>query len=219
MISAREALQRLQEGNQRFVADIRGNSTETSGMRRRALVFDQAPFAIILGCSDSRVPAEIVFDQGLGDLFVIRVAGNVVAASQIGSIEFAAERFGTRLVVVLGHTRCGAVQATLEELDRPSATRSPNLHSIVDRIRPAVETLMETDLRRQPAALMRHAVRANIRASVNQLRHGSHILEQLIARDGLLVVGAEYALETGVVDFFDGVPTGDGVITEFMHLE
>lgn len=219
MISAREALQRLHEGNQRFVADIRGNSTETSGMRRRALVFDQAPFAIILGCSDSRVPAEIVFDQGLGDLFVIRVAGNVVAPSQIGSIEFAADRFGTRLVVVLGHTRCGAVQATLEELDRPSATRSPNLHSIVDRIRPAVETLMETDLRRQPAALMRHAVRANIRASVNQLRHGSQILEQLIARQGLLVVGAEYALETGVVDFFDGVLEGDGVLTEFMHLE
>lgn len=219
MISAREALQRLQDGNQRFVADIRGDDTASNGMRRRALVFDQAPFAIILGCSDSRVPAEIVFDQGLGDLFVIRVAGNVVAASQIGSIEFAAERFGTRLVVVLGHTRCGAVQATLEELDRPSATRSPNLHSIVDRIRPAVETLMETDLRRQPAALMRHAVRANIRASVNQLRHGSHILEQLIARDGLLVVGAEYALETGVVDFFDGVPEGDSVLTEFVHLE
>lgn len=219
MISAREALQRLQEGNQRFVAALRGDGTETNGARRRALVFDQAPFAIILGCSDSRVPAEIVFDQGLGDLFVIRVAGNVVAASQIGSIEFAAERFGTRLVVVLGHTRCGAVQATLEELDRPSATRSPNLHSIVDRIRPAVETLMETDLRRQPAALMRHAVRANIRASVNQLRHGSHILEQLIARDGLLVVGAEYALETGVVDFFDGVPEGNSVLTEFVHLE
>lgn len=219
MISAREALQRLQEGNQRFVADLRGDGTATNGTRRHALVFDQAPFAIILGCSDSRVPAEIVFDQGLGDLFVIRVAGNVVAASQIGSIEFAAERFGTRLVVVLGHTRCGAVQATLEELDRPSATRSPNLHSIVDRIRPAVETLMETDLRRQPAALMGHAVRANIRASVNQLRHGSHILEQLIARDGLLVVGAEYALETGVVDFFDGVPEGDSVLTEFVHLE
>lgn len=219
MISAREALQRLQAGNQRFVADLRGDGTETNGARRHALVFDQAPFAIILGCSDSRVPAEIVFDQGLGDLFVIRVAGNVVAPSQIGSIEFAAERFGTRLVVVLGHTRCGAVQATLEELDRPSATRSPNLHSIVDRIRPAVETLLETDLRRQPATLMHHAVRANIRASVNQLRHGSHILEQLIAREGLLVVGAEYALETGVVDFFDGVPEGDGVITEFMHLE
>lgn len=219
MISAREALQRLQEGNQRFVADLRGDGTETNGVRRHALVFDQAPFAIILGCSDSRVPAEIVFDQGLGDLFVIRVAGNVVAASQIGSIEFAAERFGTRLVVVLGHTRCGAVQATLEELDRPSGTRSPNLHSIVDRIRPAVETLMETDLRRQPATLMHHAVRANIRASVNQLRHGSHILEQLIARDGLLVVGAEYALETGVVDFFDGVPEGDSVLTEFVHLE
>ena len=152
------------------------------------------------------MPAEIVFDQGLGDLFVIRVAGNIVASSQIGSVEFAAERFGTPLVVVLGHSRCGAVLATLEELMRPGEARSRNLRSIVDRVRPSVEALLATELRHDPDALVRHAVRANVRVSANQLRHGSEVLEQLIQRDGLLVVGAEYSLETGVVDFFDGVP-------------
>src|SRR6185437_10362814 len=131
----------------------------------------------ILGCSDSRVPAEIVFDQGLGDLFVIRVAGNIVASSQIGSVEFAAERFGTRLVVVLGHSQCGAVLATLEELRRPREAQSLNLRSIVDRIRPSVESLLATDLRRDVEALVSAAVRANVRSSANQLRHGSEILE------------------------------------------
>ena len=160
----------------------------------------------MLGCSDSRVPAEIVFDQGLGDLFVIRVAGNIVAPSQVGSVEFAAERFGTRLVVVLGHSNCGAILATLEELGRPGGSQSPNLRSIVDRVRPSVAGLLATELRHDPAALVREAVRANIRASADHLRHGSRILEQLIQSDGLLVVGAEYSLETGVVDFFDGLP-------------
>jgi carbonic anhydrase len=202
MVSAREALDRLREGNRRFVAE-RGGDVSTDGRRRRELVVGQAPFAIILGCSDSRVPAEIVFDQGLGDLFVIRVAGNVVAPSQVGSVEFAAERFGTRLVVVLGHSMCGAVQATLEELERPTASRSPNLRSIVDRIRPSVETLLDTGLRQQPEALLAAAVRANIRASCDHLRHGSQIIEQLVQKEGLVVVGAEYSLQTGVVDFFD----------------
>ncbi|MCX6047213.1 MAG: carbonic anhydrase [Chloroflexi bacterium] len=206
MISAREALERLREGNRRFVAELGGNGNHTSQTRRRELVSGQEPLAIILGCSDSRVPAEIVFDQGLGDLFVIRVAGNIVASSQVGSIEFAAERFGTRLVVVLGHSLCGAVQATLEELERPHESRSPNLRSIVDRIRPAVETLLETELRQKPETLLGYAVRANIRASANHLRHGSQILEHLYQKDELLVVGAEYSLETGVVDFFDGLP-------------
>jgi carbonic anhydrase len=166
----------------------------------------QEPFAIILGCSDSRVPAEIVFDQGLGDLFVIRVAGNIVAPSQIGSVEFAASRFSTRLVVVLGHSKCGAILATLEELSRPSEAQSRNLRSIVDRVRPSVEALLMTELRDEPEELIRQAVRANIRASADHLRHGSEVLEQLIQTDGLLVVGAEYCLETGLVDFFDGVP-------------
>lgn len=205
MISAQEALERLQAGNQRFASGVQSLSTLSSRARRSDLVAGQAPFAIILGCSDSRVPAEIVFDQGLGDLFVIRVAGNIIAPSLVGSVEFAADKFGTRLVVVLGHSNCGAIQATLEELERPSAHRSPNLHSIVDRIRPSIQSLLETELKHNPDELFRQAVRANIRTSANHLRHGSRILEKLIAREGLLVVGAEYSLETGIVDFFDGL--------------
>jgi len=206
MISAQEALERLREGNRRFVMDVRRRDTLTGQTRRSELAAGQEPFAIILGCSDSRVPAEIVFDQGLGDLFVIRVAGNIVAPSQIGSVEFAAERFGTRLVVVLGHTECGAVLATIEELGRPSEGQSRNLRSIVDRIRPSVEALLVAEFRDQADALVRKAVRANIRVSADHLRHGSEVLEQSIQKDGLLVVGAEYSLNTGVVDFFDGVP-------------
>ena len=203
MISAREALERLREGNGRFAAGEASTDGLTHWARRHELVSGQEPFAIVLGCSDSRVPAEIVFDQGLGDLFVIRVAGNVVAASQVGSVEFAVERFGTRLIVVLGHTGCGAVLATLEELARSEAQRAPNLRSIVERIRPSVESLLATELREDPAALVEHAVRANVRASADQLRRESGILAQRIASDGVLVVGAEYSLESGVVDFFD----------------
>jgi len=210
MIAAQEALERLREGNRRFVMDVRRRDTLTGQTRRRELAAGQEPFAIILGCSDSRVPAEIVFDQGLGDLFVIRVAGNIVAPSQIGSVEFAAERFGTRLVVVLGHTECGAVLATIEELGRPSEGQSRNLRSIVDRIRPSVEALLVAEFRDQADALVRKAVRANIRVSADHLRHGSEVLEQSIQKDGLLVVGAEYSLNTGVVDFFDGVPGAGG---------
>ena len=206
MIPAREALGRLIEGNRRFASGRGGHDRPTSPARRDELVAGQEPFAIILGCSDSRVPAEIVFDQGLGDLFVIRVAGNVVAASQVGSVEFAAARYGTRLVVVLGHSQCGAILATLEELQQSTENRSRNLRSIVDRVRPSVETLLATELRHDPVALVQQAVRANIRASADHLRHGSEILEQLIQDTGLMVVGAEYSLETGVVEFFDGVP-------------
>ena len=206
MISAREALERLREGNGRFVSGVRNGDILANRTRRIELASGQEPFGIILGCSDSRVPAEIVFDQGLGDLFVIRVAGNIVASSQIGSVEFAAERFGTPLVIVLGHSKCGAVEATIEELMLPTEGQSRNLRSIVDRIRPSVEVLLATELRHDPAALMEHAIRTNVRASVNQLRHGSQVLEQLIQRERLLVVGAEYSLETGVVDFFEGVP-------------
>lgn len=206
MTTALEALQRLRDGNRRFVAGTGTDHTITSPARRDQLLDGQEPFAIILGCSDSRVPAELVFDQGLGDLFVIRIAGNIVAPSQIGSVEFAAERFGTPLVVVLGHSRCGAVTATLEEVVRPAQQQSPHLHSIVERVRPSVEPLLETELRHDHDALIDHAIRANVRASANQLRHGSTILEQRIARGDLLIVGAEYSLDTGVVDFFDGLP-------------
>ena len=205
MISAHEALERLREGNRRFVNDLPSLHTFTNQARRRELASGQKPFAIILGCSDSRVPAEIVFDQGLGDLFVIRVAGNIVAPSQVGSVEFAAERAGTRLVVVLGHSNCGAILATLEELGRPSEDQSQNLRSIVDRIRPSIEPLLTAESAEQPEALVRDAVRAHIRVSANHLRHGSEVLEQLIQNDGFMVVGAEYSLESGIVDFFDGV--------------
>ena len=204
MKSAPAALAALREGNARFVAELR--EPHPVRTRRRELPAGQEPLAIILGCSDARVPAEIIFDQGLGDLFVIRVAGNIVAPSQVGSVEFAAEAFGTRLVVVLGHTQCGAIQATLQQLARPSREQSRNLSSIVDRIRPAVEGLVERGPPRDMKTLEQLAVRANIRMSADHLRHGSKVLEQLIQHDGLMVVGAEYSLATGVVDFFDGVP-------------
>ena len=207
MIPAPEALQRLRDGNRRFVSNVRIHDLLASEARRTEVAAGQEPFAIILGCSDSRVPAEIVFDQGLGDLFVIRVAGNIVAPSQVGSVEFAAERYGTRLVVVLGHSQCGAILATIDELQRPTSNQSRNLHSIVDRVRPAVEPLLRTSLQHHPDELVRDAVRANVRISAGHLRHGSDVLEQLIENDRLAVVGAEYSLETGVVDFFDGVPT------------
>jgi carbonic anhydrase len=208
MISAGAALERLRAGNLRFTSDTADRARLSTQERRVELTTQQQPFAIVLGCSDSRVPAEIVFDQGLGDLFVIRVAGNIVAPSQVGSVEFAASRFGTRLVVVLGHSRCGAVQATIEELQQPAVHQSRNLRSIVDRVRPAVEPLLQTELRQDADALLRHAVRANVRASANHLRHGSEILEQLIRDTGLLVVGAEYSLETGAVEIFDGMEPG-----------
>jgi carbonic anhydrase len=205
MIPATDALARLRDGNHRFVVNETAPVVSSQG-RRAALVSGQEPFAIVLGCSDSRVPAELVFDQGFGDLFVIRVAGNIVAPSQVGSVEFAAARFGTRLVVVMGHSQCGAVLATLEELLGRGTTQSRNLRSIVDRLRPSVETLLSGRTDGDMEALVGDAVRGNVRASVNHLRHGSELLEDLIRTDGLLVVGAEYSLETGVVTFFDGVP-------------
>ena len=208
MIPAAEALKRLRAGNQRFVTNTRSHESIATEARRLELATGQEPFAIILGCADSRVPAEIIFDQGLGDLFVIRVAGNIVAPSQVGSVEFAAAQYGTRLVVVLGHSQCGAILATLEELKRPTERQSRNLRSIVDRIRPSVEPLL-AERGHDPAALVRDAVRANVRVSASQLRHGSEVLEELIDREALAVIGAEYSLETGVVDFFDGEAKAD----------
>jgi carbonic anhydrase len=210
MLDAAQALARLREGNRRFVAGQATSSVLTNAARRGALLAGQEPFAIILGCSDSRVPAELVFDQGFGDLFVIRVAGNVVAPSQVGSVEFAASRFGTRLVVVMGHSQCGAIIATLEELEGRQTSQSKNLRSIVDRVRPSVETLLSRRPWSDPDTLVRDAVRANVRASVDHLRHGSDLLEQLSREAGLVVVGAEYSLETGVVEFFDDVLDAGG---------
>jgi carbonic anhydrase len=207
--AAVEALARLQAGNRRFLADdLQYCSLPTLHARRAELVAGQKPVAIILGCSDSRVPAEIIFDQGLGDLFVIRVAGNIVGPSQVGSVEFAADHFGTPLVVVLGHSRCGAVAATISELQLTVECRSVNLCAIVNRIRPSVEAIVRSGNAQDPDSLLQQAVRLNIKASTNQLRHGSQILEDLIRKNRLVVVGAEYSVETGWVDFFDGLPKG-----------
>ncbi|EPK8854178.1 carbonic anhydrase [Acinetobacter baumannii] len=203
MPTAQEVLDRLKAGNQRFVNGNTSLAKTLSHHERAKMAKDQNPFAIVLGCSDSRVPAEMVFDQGLGDLFVIRVAGNVVAPSQVGSVEFAAERYDCPVVVVLGHSHCGAIQATIDTLMNPEHPPSSNLMSIVNRVRPSVEILMQTDLKNDLKKLSCHAVRSNVFASVNQLRHGSAVLENLIAKGELIVVGAEYSLETGEVTFFD----------------
>ena len=203
MVTANEAIKKLKEGNQRFVSGVRSIDTIVKQIQRADFVEGQTPFAIILGCSDSRVPAEIIFDQGLGDLFVIRVAGNIVAPSQIGSVEFAAERFGTPLVVVLGHSMCGVVMATIEELERPSEKQSSNVLSIVNRIRPTVEPLFATELRDDPDKLLESSIHANILAATNHLMHGSQLLESLVQQGDLKIVGAEYSLETGVVKFIE----------------
>ena len=203
-VSAAAALRRLREGNASFAANARGTGTLITAARRGKLTAAQEPFAIVLGCSDSRVPVELVFNQGPGDLFVIRVAGNIVAPSLIGSVEFAADRFGTRLVVVLGHSSCGAIAATIEELHRPTPNPSPNQRAIVDRIRPGVEKIVARHASKGALAVEHAAMTENVRASVEQLRHGSKIIEGLIASDGLLVTGAWYSLETGKVEFLDG---------------
>jgi carbonic anhydrase len=202
-VPAPEALRRLREGNKRYVDNVRSLDSLLSYTRRAELSAGQTPIAVILGCSDSRVPAEVVFDQGLGDLFVIRVAGNIVAPSQIGSVEFAASLFGLQLVVVLGHTLCGAIRATVEELTGHPPPQSRNLRFIVESVRPAIEPLMSTELAKDEAALMRAGGRANIHQTVDRLRHGSPLMESLIADNGLVVVGAEYDLSTGVVEFFE----------------
>ena len=202
-VSAADALLRLRDGNARFATNARGTGTLITAARRAKLTAAQEPFAIVLGCSDSRVPVELVFNQGPGDLFVIRVAGNIVAPSLIGSVEFAADRFGTRLVVVLGHSSCGAIQATIEELHRPTVNQSPNLKAIVDRIRPGVEALVRDGANDGALAVEHAAMTANVRYSVDQLRHGSSIIENLIANHGLLVTGAWYSLETGKVEFLE----------------
>lgn len=203
MITAEEALQQLRDGNRRFVAGNLRTERLANLARRSELAAGQEPFAVILGCSDSRVPVEIIFDQGLGDLFVIRVAGNIVAPSLIGSVEFAAAKFGTRLVVVLGHSQCGAINTTLDELQQPAPNPSRNLLSIVDRVRPSVEKVLAESVGLSRVELVRRAVRANIESSVKQLRLGSDLIVNLIRNDGLLVVGAEYSLETGQVEFFE----------------
>lgn len=203
MISAVDALERLRTGNRRFVNDEVSEETLASREHKAGAATPQNPFAIILACSDSRVPTELIFDRGIGDLFVIRVAGNIVAPSQIGSIEFAAKQFGTRLVVVLGHSNCGAIIATLKELALKESVRSPNLRAIVDRVRPALEPVLHDDSDLDDEKVIESCIRANVRASVEQLRHGSLILEQLVDAGDLQIIGAEYSIETGTIEFFE----------------
>jgi carbonic anhydrase len=205
MISAQEALERLQSGNARFVAHHPSQQIQSSDEDRAQSTFGQAPFAIILGCSDSRVPVEIIFDQGAGDLFVIRVAGNIVGPTVIGSIEFAAATLGTKLVVVLGHTQCGAITTAIEELQKPTEDLSPSLQSIVDRIRPAIEDCVDDpDLTGE--AMSNEALRENVKASVRKLQENSPIISELVDNGSLHIVGAEYAILSGLVQFMDGVP-------------
>ena len=204
-VAANEALERLRDGNARFVDGDRCIDTYLSHTRIDEHIGGQAPFAVVLGCSDSRVPVEIIFDVGLGDLFVVRVAGNIVAPSLVGSIELAAEKFGPRLVVVLGHTGCGAVDATISAMQSSASASSASVNDIVERIRPAISAVLADGDAGDRDALMRDSVRANVRSGVVALRQGSGTLERLIRDEGLKIVGAEYSLETGLVQFFDDV--------------
>jgi len=199
-LTPEQSLARLMEGNRRFLSETEPTSARafSSHMATKA----QRPFAIVLGCSDSRTPVEILFDEGFGDLFVVRIAGNIVAPSVVGSIEFAASQFGSRLVVVMGHTRCGAVTATVKAIETGLGPESKNIRAITDRIAPHIEQLVRPNI----GDVVNEAVRANVRASADHLRHGSQILEELVLSGHLAVVGAEYDLESGAVDFFDGVP-------------
>lgn len=203
---AHDALKRLKDGNLRFVAGTTQRDPLANSSLRTQLVNGQEPFAIILGCSDSRVPPEVIFDQSLGDLFVIRVAGNIVAPFLVGSIEYAAAQLGTRLIVVLGHSQCGAVGVSLQELERPSLNLSPNVKTIVDFVQSSVASLPDTNASRDPERFAELIIRANVRYAARRLRETSAILTQLSEQNGLLIVGAEYSLESGEVDFFEGVP-------------
>jgi len=205
---AGDAITRLREGNCRFVAGQTHAQAVMSPAKRAELASGQHPFATVLGCSDSRVPVEAVFDQGVGDLFVVRVAGNVAGPLEVGSIELAAVRLGVRLVVVLGHSDCGAIKAALDELRHPKGGLSPGLRSIVDGVRPAIERALAAGSGSDVTAVIDAAVRANIRAAAGELRDRSDVLRELIRTDGLVVVGAEYSLATGEVDFFDSLHEG-----------
>jgi carbonic anhydrase len=198
-----QALQRLIDGNRRFRDP--GIPSEARPWSRRLAIETPRPFAIVLGCSDARTPVEILFDVGFGDLFVVRVAGNIVAPSVVGSIEFAASQFGSRLVVVMGHTRCGAIAATVRGIETGLGPESKNIRAITDRIAPHIEGLVHPGDPDRAGAL-RHAMRANVRVSADHLRHGSRLIEELVVAGRVAVVGAEYELETGAVHVFDGVP-------------
>ena len=200
-IDSVEVIQRLRDGNRRFVE----SSPEARTRWDRGSATEARPFAAVLGCSDARAPAEFVFDVGLGDLFVIRVAGNVVAPSQIGSIEFAVDAFEVPLVVVMGHTRCGAIAAAARQIQKGEAPTSDNVLRITSRIRTIIEPVLATPGLADP---LRAAMRANVLASVAQLSHGSKMIEELVQLNRLRVVGAEYELESGCVRFLEHAEQG-----------
>lgn len=203
-VSAYEALERLRAGNKRFREGDHSIEALIRESRQQDFQNGQNPFAVILTCADSRVPVEILFDQGIGDLFVIRVAGNVVAPSLVGSVEYSAVVLNTKLVVVMGHSSCGAVTTTIKVLKKQSKVPSDNIRDIVERIRPATAELVETNL--SDDELLARAIRANVRASTSHLRQGSPLLERLANEQELIIVGAEYDIATGNVDFFDFPP-------------
>jgi carbonic anhydrase len=199
-----QAITRLKEGNLRFISGTRSVEPMFSHLKLRELAVNgQKPFAIVLTCSDSRCPAEMIFDQGLGDLFVIRVAGNVVAPSLLASIEFAAANFGSAVVLVLGHTQCGAVTDTVQHARDPlTPLLSPHLEELVGRIRPAVETALRSVPLDHPD-LLQNSIRENVFRSMRLIRSQSAIVNDLVKANRLWVQGAILDLSTGRIDFLN----------------
>jgi carbonic anhydrase len=194
-VSADNALTRLLEGNQRYVRH-REQHPDQSPARQKQLIGGQHPFAVILGCADSRVAPELLFDQGLGDLFVIRVAGNIVDDAILGSIEYAVEHLGTKLIVVLGHEKCGAVSAAVE-----GGEAVGHLKSLVMEIQPSVSATAKN-----PGDKIHNCVVENVRRVARQIRQSEPVLKGAVERNGLKVVAADYALDTGKVTLLDGHP-------------
>ena len=203
MPSIDTVLSQLKAGNERYVND-QVTAEGRDSTRRAELTTGQAPWAIVLSCADSRVAPEVLFDTGLGELFVVRVAGNVANPSTIASIEYAVSQLGTKLVVVLGHEECGAVGATLQQLRLPVPNISPHLESIIEHVRPAFRGLTGPDAEDEDEGLLERAIRANVATQTDKLREASTILRKLEQDDGLLIVGALYSLRTGGVEFLGG---------------
>ena len=191
--NASEALALLLKGNERFVAGSPRHGHESVD-RRKELIAEQHPFATVLGCSDSRVPTELLFDQGLGDLFVVRVAGNVVAIDDLGSIEYAVDHLHTPLVLVLGHEGCGAVTAALE----PEAARSKEAKDIQELLALILPALKGIDPKLSLMERVSRGVESNVRWSIQQLQNAPDLREK-IAGGHLRIVGGVYELETGKV--------------------
>ena len=196
-------LKELKAGNKRFLAGKSVQSSKSSLKKLQDFAkTGQAPKATVLCCSDSRAPVEMIFDQDIGDLFVIRVAGNIVAPSLVGSVEFAANRFKTHLVLVMGHTQCGAITATLDHIENAQAISSENIYDLVSRIKPHILPIAQMK-KITRAEKMERAVEANVRASVNQLSHSSRLIESLVQKKEMKIIGAVLNLSTGEVDFLD----------------